>query len=339
VLCGARATGGEPEHILDTIVSLLDKSLLQQTEQDTEESRLRMLETIREFGLECLHDAGEIEACREAHALYFLSLAEDAESLLKGTQQVEWLRRLEAEQGNIRAALRWLIENKMADLALRFTGALWRFWFMRGYFGEGRQWLQAALELVPRREENSMRAKALCGLGWINSFIGDIDAARIALEESATIFRQLGDKAGQAEAQSELAEGVYLRDDVAAARRLFEDSLELAREADEPWILSMVLRTLGVFIYEHDPADSERAETLLYECITLAQEELAETTHGKHHIARALLTLGEISLHRGEVEQAVTMLVKSLALLRDISRDGGRGSEDMTLALASLGEA
>jgi predicted ATPase/DNA-binding CsgD family transcriptional regulator len=416
VLCGARESesGGNPEPILDIIVSLIDKSLLQQTEQETEEPRLRMLETIREFGLECLHDTGELEECREAHALYFLGLAEKAEPLLKGAQQVEWLHRLEAEQGNIRAALGWLIEHRVADLALRFTSSLWRFWFMRGYFGEGRQWLQASLELIPRSEESSMRAKALCGLGWINSFVGDIDAARSALEESVAIFRELGDKAGQAEAQSELAEGVYLRDDVAAARRLFEDCLELAREANEPWILSMLLRTLGPFIYEHDPANSERAvslleesmslsrelgdkvglmralerslliatwqgdveraallakenlslvyeldnrpdsleilnhvaratlfqgeaaraEALLYECIALAQEELAETTHGKHHIARALLTLGEISLHRGEVEQAATMLVRSLSLLRDVSND-----EDMALALASLGEA
>jgi predicted ATPase/DNA-binding CsgD family transcriptional regulator len=414
VLCGARATEGEPEHILDIVVSLLDKSLFQQTEQDTEEPRLRMLETIREFGLECLHDTGEIEECRKAHALYFLTLAETAESNLKGARQVEWLRRLETEQGNIRAALGWLIEHGVADLSLRFTGALWRFWFMRGYFGEGRQWLQAALELMPRSEESSERAKALCGLGWINSFIGDIHAARIALEESATIFRKLGDKAGQAEAQSELAEGVYLRDDPKAAGRLFEDSLELAREANDPWILSMLLRTLGLFIYERDHANLERgvslleesisisrevgdkvglmralersvltatwqgdveraallakenlslvyemdsrtdsleilnhvavatlfqgeaarAEALLYECIALVQEELAETTHGKNHAARALLTLGEISLHRGEVEQAVSMLVKSLSLLRD-----GPIDDDITRALASLGEA
>ena len=95
----------------------MDKSLLQQTEQEGEEPRLLMLETIREYGLECLRERAQAEASQRAHALYYLALAEEAEPQLKGAQQVPWWRRLEREQENLRAALSWLIGQEEGELA------------------------------------------------------------------------------------------------------------------------------------------------------------------------------------------------------------------------------
>src|SRR5439155_21842661 len=125
--------------------SLLDKSLLQRTERDGEEPRFGMLETIREYGLECLRESGEAHVSQRAHALYYLALAEEAEPHLKGAQQVLWWRRLEREQENLRAALTWLIDQEEGELALRLSGVLWWFWNIRGYWSEGRRWLEAAL--------------------------------------------------------------------------------------------------------------------------------------------------------------------------------------------------
>src|SRR6266581_2918392 len=102
------ATSGQ---ILDRVSSLVDKSLLQQTEQEGEEMRLVMLETIREYGLEMLVASGEMEASQQAHAHYYLALAEEAEPELGGPQQAEWLERLEREHDNQRAAMQWSLEQ------------------------------------------------------------------------------------------------------------------------------------------------------------------------------------------------------------------------------------
>src|SRR5262249_37917966 len=118
-LCAALDGGRTPKPVMDEVTSLIDKSLLQRAERESDEPRFHMLETLREYGLDCLRERGEVEACQQAHALYLLAFAEEAESGLKSARQVEWLRRLEEEQGNIRTALGWFIEQEEAELSLR----------------------------------------------------------------------------------------------------------------------------------------------------------------------------------------------------------------------------
>jgi predicted ATPase/DNA-binding CsgD family transcriptional regulator len=309
-------SASDVQHVMDGITSLLDKSLLQQSEQETQEPRFGMLETIREYGFECLQESEEIADCQQAHALYFLSLAEQAEQGLKGAQQVAWLHRLEAEQGNFRAALGWFIERGAADAALRFAGALWRFWWTRGYFHEGQHWLQAALE-QPEMDQTdhttALRAKALCGLGWISSFLGDIAAAQTALEESAALFQQIGDQAGRAEALSELAEGVYRKDDTPAARALLEQCVTLSRDAGDQWILAMSLRTLGQFIYGFDPGDRKRATQLLEESMSLSR-----ILGDKVGLMRSIEGLMRVSLAQGDVARAAILAKENLILAQEI---------------------
>src|SRR5205807_2244105 len=103
----APGNGDGAGQMLDTIASLIDKSLLQQAEQDDGEPRFMMLETIREYGLERLNANGEKEAIREAHAEYYLAFAQRAEPELAGSQQAVWLERLDQEYDNLRAALSW----------------------------------------------------------------------------------------------------------------------------------------------------------------------------------------------------------------------------------------
>lgn len=97
----------ETMHVFDGITALIDKSPLQLSEQEEkagEESRFAMLETIREYGLDCLATSGEREVIQEAHAMYYLRLAETAELELRGAQQGVWFDRLEREHDNLRAA-------------------------------------------------------------------------------------------------------------------------------------------------------------------------------------------------------------------------------------------
>jgi predicted ATPase/DNA-binding CsgD family transcriptional regulator len=133
-----------PDH-RDGIVSLIHKSLVQQVGRGDDEPRYVMLETIREYGLECLEAAGEAEAARQAHAAYYLAFAQAAETGLKTAEQKLWLRRIEAENANLCAALCWALGNREVELALRLCGAMERFWFMHGYLSEGQRWVEAAL--------------------------------------------------------------------------------------------------------------------------------------------------------------------------------------------------
>jgi predicted ATPase len=121
-------TLGDEAEVFDAVASLIDKSLLQQTEQEDGESRLVMLETIREYGLEVLACSGEAQATCQAHAAYYLVLAERAEPELNGPQQPSWLEQLEREHDNLRAALSWLLEQgsvgQSSEFALRLGGVL-----------------------------------------------------------------------------------------------------------------------------------------------------------------------------------------------------------------------
>src|SRR5262249_48207708 len=91
--------------VLDGVASLVDKSLLQPEGEVNGEPRFRMLETIREYGIECLRTSEEVQAIQSAHADYYLTLVETAEPALAGSEQAMWLERLEMEHDNLRAAL------------------------------------------------------------------------------------------------------------------------------------------------------------------------------------------------------------------------------------------
>jgi non-specific serine/threonine protein kinase len=136
-----------PMTVLDTLSSLADKSLLQH-ETVNGEPRFSMLTMMREFGAEQLELAGEAAAVHQAHAAYYLNLAERAERQLTGPEQEKWLDRLEAEHDDLRAALRWLLSQGEAEIASRLSSALGRFWVLRGYLGEGKEWLEKSLSLA-----------------------------------------------------------------------------------------------------------------------------------------------------------------------------------------------
>jgi hypothetical protein len=181
---------------VDVLDSLLSKSLLRQADGGTT-SRLLMLETIREFAWEQLAQGAEREAARRAHAAYCLALAEEAEPLLAGPDQKVWRQRLEFEQDNLRAALRWAIEEHASTEAQRLAGALRPFWFARGDWSEGRRWLEEALAIHPGNPvAEAVRAKALYGAGKLARFQGDFARARLLCEQSLNLYRTLADLSG-----------------------------------------------------------------------------------------------------------------------------------------------
>src|SRR5581483_3207111 len=170
--CSLEATQAICVHLalphLEYVTSLIDNSLLQQRTQEDGESRLFMLETIREFGLECLVASGERERAQSAHAVYYLSLTEAAEPKLTGSDEGTWLRLLDREQENLRMAMGWTLEqgSEGAEMALRFGGALWRFWWTRGFISEGRYFLSKALS-SGEQVKAVVRAKAYNGAAML----------------------------------------------------------------------------------------------------------------------------------------------------------------------------
>ena len=229
-ICASLGEGDGIVPVLDGVASLIDKSLLQQTEQEGEMPRFVMLETIREYGLECLTASGEMELTRRAHAAYFLRLAEEMAPKLVGPQQAAWLGRLEREHDNLRAAMEWLLEREEAEMALRLGGALWGFWGIRNHANEGRQWMERTLS-SRGQVRASVRAKALIGLGVLVFFLqGDYDRAQELCRESLALFREVGDKPGIAMSLSELGMIELWRSNYAAACSLAEEALTLWRE-------------------------------------------------------------------------------------------------------------
>jgi DNA-binding NarL/FixJ family response regulator len=144
----ATATGGMSMSVLDGITALIDKSMLQQPLSGKDEPRLYLLEALREYGLESLTENGELGQTRDAHAAYYLELAEEAVSVLPGTNHTIWQERLEWEVENLRAAMEWLLKRHHTEEALRLATALEQFWLSGDNMSEGHGFLEQALEAV-----------------------------------------------------------------------------------------------------------------------------------------------------------------------------------------------
>jgi predicted ATPase/class 3 adenylate cyclase len=225
--------GGLGLDVLDGLASLVDQSLVLGTGPAAGQARFSMLETIREFGQERLEATGDLEPVRRRHAEHFLELAVAAEPHLTGPDQGEWLDRCELEQANLRLALRWAADAGQADRAQEAAGALWRFWQQRGHLAEGRLRLEELLDLPSGRGPTPARAKALAGAGGIAWWQEDIAAARRFYEEALAIERRLGDPARIADALYNQAFVVAAGGDFEGAFRLWEESLELFRRAGD----------------------------------------------------------------------------------------------------------
>jgi ATP/maltotriose-dependent transcriptional regulator MalT len=313
--------------VLEAVASLIDKSLLQQTEPEGEEPRLMMLETIREFGRECLHACGELEAARGAHAAYYLALAEEAEPKLTNVEQTVWLARLKREYEDLRAVLQWATEggNEEAQLALRLSGALWQFWVLQEYPSEGRTFLERSLARSAT-VESAHRVKALIGVQILALLQGDYDQAEQASEEALALARKLGDQQGIAYALFGQGSVAFARRNSLVARSLMEESLTMLRAIGDHSAVAYGLRSLGrVALLE---GENTRAIKLLEESLALYRA-VGDTAH----LAWVYLFLARAVLHQGETTRAYTLLEESLALHKEVDNKWG-----MAYALSFLGK-
>lgn len=351
---------------LQALLSLVDKNLVKQESpgmassprsrvdfpEAPEETRYGMLEAIREYAWQELHEPGQQEeaaAVEMRHALYFMNLVEEAEPVLAGkTAEGDWLVRLDAEHNNLLAAIRWAASYKgslsapngemltsgsssqiAAEIGLRIACILWRFWYVRGYIREWQEYLSTALALCPPLDAlQPYRAKALTGAGTLAIWRGDYASARRLFEESLAIRRELGDKKSVASALNNLGVIASMQGDYASSRVLYEESLTIRRElkdgVDKTSTANMLHNMAELAGLEGDYASSRA----LYEESLALRREIGS----KEGIAHTLRELGMVIHRQGNPTSARALLEESITIQRELGDKMG-----MTGALSYLG--
>lgn len=184
--------------LLDSLGSLVEKSLLRRTEGVGGEPRFSMLQTIHEYAAEQAAAAGRSDELRATHAGAFADLVAQAAPLVMSADKRVWLDRLAEEHDNLRAAIGWAMETDDATGALTITARLWRFWQMRGYLSEALERIEAALAMPGASDLPQLQADAMDAAAGIAYWQADAERSRAWYEREIEIRRRIGDRAGEA---------------------------------------------------------------------------------------------------------------------------------------------
>jgi predicted ATPase/class 3 adenylate cyclase len=292
--------------VLLLVAALVDKSLLV---HDPAPGRYRMLETIRQFAWEQLREAGELKELRGRHRDWCLALAEAAD--LQGPAQPTWEARLAAEQDNFRAALEW--EGPPGDdgaTRLRLAGALREFWWSQAQGGEGRDWLERALQAGPDAPA-AARATALVGAGLMAGEQGDQASAFAFIQQSLRLFESLGDRRGVAEALLGLGQVAMVRGRYGQARAALEQAVREARAAGDAHLAALARNFIAWSIYlQGDPASARP----VYEQAREAWRSLGD----QRGVANTTIAIGFCALGCGDHQEARSLVREGLQLARGI---------------------
>jgi predicted ATPase/class 3 adenylate cyclase len=356
------------DELLDDLAALVRGGLIRRDDAGGE-ARFRMLQVVREFALAQLN--GRSHALGAAHAAWVARLCERAESELTGGEQAVWLKRLEQELPNIRAALEWSLANGEPALALRIAASLGRFWRARGHVTEARRWLEAALadsedapaearaagfwaagrqamaqgddtaavplleralELYRELGRRREESFALAELGLAAVAAGDLERGEELCAGALEVARALGDARATSAALSQLARVVSERGDHARARALHEEALGLRRTLGDPLLVANAANNLGFAALAE--GDLARARSALEEALTLATD-----LGDRIHTASAHCGLGQTALLADDAERAAGHLADALdayVALGD-ERDAAECISGLGAAAAALG--
>jgi predicted ATPase/DNA-binding SARP family transcriptional activator len=315
-VCGT--DGDRAWSVLDGLTGLVANSLLRRDPQHedpqgdgdgaelVEGSRLWLLETVREYAWEQLQASGQADAVSGRHAAHYLALAERAWPELWGADQERWYVRLDHEHDNLRSALAWAQARPDPELLVRLAGAVGPYWEARGQFSEAHRWLDAALaaqHVSPRARARALQAESRL---WI--LAGDAPRALPHLEECLTLFQGLNDARWTAVTISHLAGALRQLGQHDRADTLYDQSVQLARQHQDPWALSLALNNQGSDLLE-ERADTARARPLLEESLALRR-----TLGEPRGVATTLSSLGPLALLDGDPERAAGVFAEQLTL-------------------------
>jgi predicted ATPase/transcriptional regulator with XRE-family HTH domain len=301
-------TGDGPD-VLDTLSRLVDKSLVV-ADRTPRGRRYRLLEPVRQYAQHALLNSGDEASARARHATYYAVLAERASPLLRGTEQIQWLERLEVERDNLRAALGWITEHSDPDTGLRLVAAMTPYWEARGYLTEGRRWLETMLTVSRAggaSRDTLMRARMAAGR--LAQWQADLKTAESLLTETLAAARVLGDRHGEAETLGWLSAAYWQQDSVQRGLLVGEECLKLAHELADETLITFGLLNVGVA--SHRARETARAVTLLDECAR-RYRQLGDARYA----AIASTMLGWALLTAGEHNRAGRILRENLVTLR-----------------------
>jgi predicted ATPase/DNA-binding CsgD family transcriptional regulator len=226
----------------ELLTSLVDKSLVRVVEEGPGVTCFALLETIREYALECLHQENELLVVQRRHAHFYMCLAEEVEPHLSGREQQLRVRELDRESANLWAALRWTIEQRDTGLGLRLASALVGYWQFRGFFSEGRNWFEEILALPGADQESPQRARVLYAAGMAAHLRHELDRAGEWLEESCRLAEMIGERRIHALALGSLALLDLHRGDSARARTRAEEGVCLLDKTNDAWCRGILHR-------------------------------------------------------------------------------------------------
>lgn len=235
------AVCGEVE-VFEQLSSLVEKSLIVAGEEA--EPRFGMLETIREYAVEKLEASPELGVLRERHARYFLKLAEASVAGLAGSGQPVLNKQLGPEQDNFRITLTWCLQGEV-ELGQRLAVALHPFWEIRGYFAEGRRWLEALLN-APGESPAPLRGTLFHAAANLARQQGDLEQAHSLAQQALQIRRGVGDTLPITQSLRILATIAAQHCDHQAAVAALEEALLLQRKLGDPVEMAGLLNNLGV---------------------------------------------------------------------------------------------
>jgi predicted ATPase/DNA-binding SARP family transcriptional activator len=291
--CTLEAAESVCDVTLESLATLVDNNLLRRRD-----GRFTMLETVRQFAVERLEDAGAAEV-RRRHAEWLTELAEMLEARTIAGENV-WLDRVQPEHDNIRAALAWSLEEN-PELAVRLAGALRTFWEVRGHLREGVNWLEQAITRAPDISAE-VRMKALAVSGAMVFRISDFELAKERQEAALAIARELGDELWIARELADLGTVASVQEDLETASMLMEESAARFRELDIPERLASVLANLGHVAGQR--GDYARAIEVTEESIALQSSNMNATI--------AIYNLGSYHLLAGDLERAHEWLERTV---------------------------
>lgn len=293
----------ESYDVLDLLGSLVDKSLVQ-TEEREGATRYRLLETVRQYALEKLMDAGEAEELRGRHLELFLALAEEAAPHLAGADQAQWFAVLNREHDNIRSAL----DHARGEKRLRLCGAMYWFWHVRKYNGEGLRRLIDALEESPDAEPTPALAKVLLGAGTL-AYWGEDPRHQGFFLRALDTARVLGDRNLEGRILGNLgALSVEFRQ-FERAREFLGEALRIHESLGLPARMAHQYCTLGFL--EREQGHPEAARQNLERAV-----EMSRSGGHRYLLAYSLMAAGTVAVAYGQPD-AIDLLEEALRIAGD----------------------
>jgi predicted ATPase/DNA-binding SARP family transcriptional activator/DNA-binding CsgD family transcriptional regulator len=294
--------------VLGLLARLVDKSLVVAEVAVDGTMRYRLHETLRDYALARLSEAGALVALQRSHADYYCLLAEQVESGLQEADQEGWLRRLEAVRANVQAALSWSVqgEDRVAT-GLRTAASLWLFWLLSSSLEQGREWLARLLRRYSVADTIAAKAVAVAGfLAWAQH---DLEHAAALLEDSIQRSRTLGEHRLLAWALNNLGQTRFAQGDVVAAETFYAESLALSEALGEQQMSGWAHANLGdLALYRCDLAHAAEHYT-----VSLAAFRTLANPFG---VGVALVKLGSMAQAGGNDAQALTHYAESLHIFR-----------------------